>query len=106
MAGMGFRRLPAVLVFLLGLLVAGMPSAVATAATASSWRTVTFEHVTIEVPAGWPVYNLTTDPARCPRLDRRAVYLGRPAPDPSCPAGELTGKTEAVQLLPARTARA
>ena len=107
MACMGFRRLPAVLVFLLGLLVAGMPSAVAGAsstagaATAGAWRSVTFEHVTIEVPAGWPVYNLTTDPARCPRLDRHAVYLGRPGPDPSCPAGELTGKTEAVQLLPA-----
>ena len=69
--------------------------------TSGSWRTVTFEHVTIEVPAGWPVYNLTADPARCPRLDRHAVYLGRPGPDPSCPAGELTGKTEAVQLLPA-----
>ena len=84
-----------------------MPSAVASAATtggtatAGAWRSVTFEHVTIEVPAGWPVYNLTTDPARCPRLDRHAVYLGLPGPDPSCPAGELTGKTEAVQLLPA-----
>jgi Domain of unknown function (DUF1906) len=106
MAGMGFRRLPAVLVFLLGLLVAGMPAAAVAASTGGTaatgpWRTVTYGPVTIEVPARWPVYNLTTDPARCPRLDRHAVYLGRPGPDPSCPAGELTGKIEAVQLLPA-----
>jgi Domain of unknown function (DUF1906) len=29
-----------------------------------------------------------------------AVYLGTPGPDPACPAEELTGKTEAVQLMP------
>ena len=104
---MGFRRLPSALVFLLSLLVAGLPAISARAATtgaatpAGPWRTVTFEHVTIQVPASWPVYNLTADPTRCPRLDQHAVYLGTPGPDPSCPARELAGKTGSVQLMAA-----
>jgi hypothetical protein len=101
MAGMGFRRLPAVLAILVSLLVAGPLAGRAGAASAArQWRTVAFEHITIQVPASWPVYNLARDPAQCPRLDRHAVYLGPPGPDPSCPAGQLTGKTGSVQLLP------
>jgi len=78
-----------------------MPSAPAGAATtAQPWRKITFEHVTLAVPASWPVFNLASDPARCPRLDTHAVYLGTPGPDPACPAGELTGKTGSVQVMP------
>jgi hypothetical protein len=109
MAGMGFRRLPSVLAILVSCLVVGPFSAVpAQASTAqaqaavsvSPWREVTFEHVSIRVPASWPVFNLTRSPSVCPRLDRHAVYLGTPGPDPACPAAAIGGKTEAVQLAP------
>jgi hypothetical protein len=60
---------------------------------------VTFEGVSLQVPASWPVLDLAQHPAICPRLDQHAVYLGLPGPAPACPAG-LLGKTEAVQLLP------
>jgi hypothetical protein len=46
------------------------------------------------------VYDFARDPSQCPDLDRHAVYLGTPGPDPSCPAGEISGKTESVQLMP------
>jgi Domain of unknown function (DUF1906) len=103
MACMGFRRLPVLLAILVTILVVGPLAGGAGAAIAArQWRTVAFEHVTVRVPASWPVYNLAGDPERCPRLDRHAVYLGTPGPDPSCPAGEVTGKTGSVQLLPVR----
>jgi hypothetical protein len=107
MAGMRFRRLPAVLVILVSCLVVALPSALTGAAQAASitapasrWQTVSFDHVAIRVPASWPVFDLTLDPSVCPRLDRHAVYLGTPGPDPSCPADAMGGKTEAVQLEP------
>jgi hypothetical protein len=62
-------------------------------------RVVRFGHVTLRVPAGWPVISLTAHPKTCPRLNRHAVYLGTPGPDPSCPAQLLAGKTESVQVL-------
>jgi Domain of unknown function (DUF1906) len=61
---------------------------------------VTFADVSVRVPTSWPVVNLASHPRDCPRLDRHAVYLGTPGPDPACPAGQVSGKTEAVQLLP------
>jgi hypothetical protein len=116
---MGFRRLPSALVILVSCLVVALSSGLASPAraviTASAraatsaepgpgWQSVTFEHVTLAVPATWPVYNLTRDPAQCPRLDRHAVYVGTPGPDPDCPAEALSGKTEAVQVMPVNRA--
>jgi hypothetical protein len=49
------------------------------------------------------VLNLSRHPSACPRLNRHAVYLGRPGPDPSCPA-TASGKTEAVAIEPASAA--
>ncbi|HEY1617484.1 MAG TPA: hypothetical protein VGG25_07695, partial [Streptosporangiaceae bacterium] len=60
-------------------------------------RTVTYEGVSLRVPASWPVLNLTRHPSACPRLDVHAVYIGRPGPAPLCPA-DLAGKATAVQL--------
>jgi hypothetical protein len=68
-------------------------------AAAASHRQVSFGRISITVPAAWPVISLSRDPAACPRLNRHAVYLGTPGPDPACPA-ELTGRTTAVQLMP------
>jgi hypothetical protein len=45
------------------------------------------------------VIDFAKRPAACPRLDVHAVYLGRPGPDPICPAG-LVGRTEAVMVGP------
>jgi hypothetical protein len=96
---MGFRRYAVVLGSVVSCLVVTLPGA-ALAAPAGAWRNVTFEGVSLEVPASWPVVNLAAQPLACPRLDVHAVYLGTPGPDPVCPAG-LHGKTEAVQIEPA-----
>jgi hypothetical protein len=72
----------------------------ARAGQAAGWRTVTFAAVSLRVPSAWPVQNLVLNPGICPLLNRHAVYLGRPGPDPACPSA-ASGKTEAVQLLPA-----
>jgi hypothetical protein len=53
----------------------------------------------MQVPANWPVYDLTTQPSRCVRFDQHAVYLGHQGANASCPA-RLLGKTEAVQVEP------
>ncbi len=60
---------------------------------------MTFDGVSLRVPASWPVVSFGTDPSACPRLDVHAVYLGTPGPDPICPAG-LVGRSEAVMIGP------
>lgn len=92
---MRFRRSATVLVLFVSCLVVSAPGADASIA----WHNVTFDGISLQVPAAWPVFNLARHPATCPRLDRHAVYLGTPGPDPACPAG-LLGKTEAVAVLP------
>ena len=82
---------------LVGLLaVLAVPSAPAQAATE---RTVHFDGQTVRVPAGWPVYRLGRHPRMCARLDRRAVYLGAPSPNQSCPA-EVIGRRRAILVEP------
>ncbi|GAA4229554.1 hypothetical protein GCM10022254_22250 [Actinomadura meridiana] len=63
-------------------------------------RVVEYRGLRVRVPAGWEVHDLDRDPSRCIRYDRHAVYLGRPGPQPDCPA-RLVGRTEAVHLQPA-----
>jgi hypothetical protein len=70
------------------------------AAQAETWRTVTFDAVSLRVPSSWPVQNLVLHPGICPLLDTHAVYLGVPGPDPACPSAAY-GKTDALQVLPA-----
>jgi hypothetical protein len=98
MSWMGFRRYALVLATLVSLLVVALPAS-ALAGPAGAWRTVTFDGVSLQTPASWPVVNLARHPSACPRLDVHAVYLGTPGPAPACPAG-LLGKTEAVQIQP------
>ncbi|MBT2209482.1 DUF1906 domain-containing protein [Actinomadura sp. NEAU-AAG7] len=62
-------------------------------------RTVRYHGVRVPVPEGWTVYRLDRDPSRCVRYDRHAVYLGRPGPQPDCPA-RVVGRTEAVHVQP------
>jgi hypothetical protein len=94
---MRLGRLPAVLaVAALGL---GTCAASAAAASGPPQRTVTYDGVSLRVPAAWPVVNLTRHPHACPRLNIHAVYLGRPGPDPICPAN-LAGRSTAVIMEP------
>ncbi|GAA0584706.1 DUF1906 domain-containing protein [Actinomadura livida] len=62
-------------------------------------RVVEYRGLRIPVPAGWEVHDLDRDPLRCVRYDRRALYLGRPGPEPDCPA-RIVGRTEAVHIQP------
>jgi Domain of unknown function (DUF1906) len=62
----------------------------------------------VDVPDGWPVIRLAERPRTCVRLDRKAVYLGRPGAAQRCPAGAI-GRRRAILVDPgarARTARA
>ncbi|TDC70348.1 DUF1906 domain-containing protein [Actinomadura sp. GC306] len=62
-------------------------------------RVVEYRGLRVPVPAGWEVHDLERDPLRCVRYDRRALYLGRPGPEPACPA-RIVGRTEAVHIQP------
>jgi hypothetical protein len=66
---------------------------------AAKGRTVEYRGARIPVPAGWEVHWLDRDPARCVRLDRPAIYLGRPGAQPDCPA-HLIGGAETVHVEP------
>lgn len=67
-------------------------------------RVVEYRGLRVPVPAGWAVHRLDTDPTRCVRYDRHAVYLGRPGPQQDCPA-RVVGRTEAVHIEPAGNGR-
>lgn len=86
------RRLAVLLVALLAVVIAAeTPSA--------SARIVHFDGRAVQVPAGWPVYRLDRHPRMCVRLDRRAVYLGEPGANQSCPAGVI-GRRRAILVEP------
>ncbi|MFB4308075.1 glycoside hydrolase domain-containing protein [Actinomadura sp. GTD37] len=67
-------------------------------------RVVEYRGLRVPVPAGWAVHRLDADPSQCVRYDRHAVYLGRPGPQPDCPA-RVVGRTEAVHIEPAAGGR-
>ncbi len=74
----------------------------------ASAKTVPFNGERVGVPAGWPVYRLAERPHMCVRLDRKAVYLGKPGSAQRCPASAM-GRRRAILVDPAagaRTARA
>lgn len=68
-------------------------------------KTIHFRGEKVGVPAGWPVYRLAERPHMCVRLDRRAVYLGRPGSAQNCPAGAM-GRRRAILVNPGARARA
>ncbi|MEO3828720.1 DUF1906 domain-containing protein [Actinomadura sp. B10D3] len=80
------------------------PPAALTAA-AGTPRVVEYRGLRVPVPAGWEVHRLDRDPSRCVRFDRHAVYLGRPGPQPDCPA-RVVGRTESLLIEPAGDHRA
>jgi len=74
-------------------------------ATPAAAKTVHFGGRTVDVPAAWPVYKLAEHPQMCVRMDRRAVYLGRPGPSQSCPS-QAIGRRRAILLEPGEGAGA
>jgi hypothetical protein len=72
-------------------------------ASAVQKRDVSFDGRVVQVPASWPVYRLDRHPRMCVRLDRRAVYLGTPSAQQSCPA-EAIGRRRAILVEPRSTA--
>src|SRR5215471_4255707 len=101
---MSFRRSASCLALVTAALATAPPAAMSLTHT-SRWQSVTFDGVRLRVPSSWPVIRFAADPSACPRLDIHAVYLGRPGPDPRCPAG-LVGRSEAVLVEPMRPSRA
>jgi Rv2525c-like, glycoside hydrolase-like domain len=68
-------------------------------------RTVHFRGDAVVVPTGRPVYRLAAHPRMCVRLDRRAVYLGRPGAGQRCPADAI-GRRRAILVDPGAGTRA
>jgi hypothetical protein len=62
-------------------------------------RTIHFRGHAVDVPAGWPVYQLAAHPRMCVRLDRRAVYLGTPGASQRCPS-HAVGRRRAILVEP------
>jgi hypothetical protein len=73
-------------------------------ATPAAARTVHFNGRSVAVPGEWPVYRLAEHPRMCVRLDRRAVYLGRPGQSQRCPSRAI-GRRRAILVEPPSTAR-
>jgi hypothetical protein len=89
-----------VLIAALLLTVAGDASVgMASASAETGRRPLRFDGRTTSVPASWPIIRLAEHPRRCVRLDRRAVYLGTPSPQQSCPA-EAIGRRRAILVEP------
>src|SRR5438270_7016649 len=68
-------------------------------ASAASAAVVRYHGAIVRVPAGWRVYDLARHPSTCVRLDRRAVYLGRPGASQRCPA-HVVGRSRAIVIEP------
>lgn len=100
------RLLAALAVCLLGGSVTAAASASASTSAprqAGSTQTVGYGAYRIDVPASWPVIDLTAAPSTCVRFDRNAVYLGTPSTDQDCPA-HLFGAADALLIEPAQGA--
>jgi hypothetical protein len=67
-------------------------------------KTLHFQGKAVQAPPSWPVIRLARHPHACVRLDRRAVYLGRPGTAQRCPANAI-GRRRAI-LVPRQTPRA
>jgi len=77
--------------FALALLLLLVPGAAAGA------EEVRFRGEDAEIPASWPIYRLAEHPRMCVRMDRRAVYLGRPSARQRCPA-HAVGRRRAILI--------
>jgi hypothetical protein len=72
-------------------------------ASGTGLRRISYRGYELQVPAGWPVIDLSAHPATCVRFDQHALYLGQPGASQVCPSA-LVGATEAVLVQPGRAA--
>ncbi|MEV0489971.1 glycoside hydrolase domain-containing protein [Streptomyces atratus] len=72
----------------------------ANASAAEPLTHVEYRGLSIDVPAGWRLVDLETDPNACVRLDQHAVYLGHPGAEQFCPGHLIAAKTDAIVLEP------
>ncbi|WP_429194087.1 glycoside hydrolase domain-containing protein [Kitasatospora sp. MAP12-15] len=82
----------------IGAMVALMAAGAGTAEAAST-KAVSYLGHTFQVPAGWPVVDLTANPSSCVRFDQHAVYLGTPGAEQACPS-HPSARTEALLIEP------
>jgi hypothetical protein len=75
------------------------PTTSTTVGTGPQTQVIKYLGLQFVVPAAWPVYDLSTVPRTCVRVDVHAVYLGPPGAEQDCPA-HLVGHTEAIVLQP------
>lgn len=74
-------------------------AAMLTAPAHAAERTVSYRGYHLNVPADWPVIDLTANPTECVRFDRNAIYLGKPGAEQRCSAGQGQ-TTDAVLIEP------
>ncbi|MGH2980627.1 MAG: DUF1906 domain-containing protein, partial [Solirubrobacterales bacterium] len=67
------------------------------ASAAGERREVHYRGHVVTVPASWPVHRLAADRSQCVRLDRKAVYIGRPSARQRCPA-HAVGRPQAILI--------
>jgi hypothetical protein len=75
------------------------------ASTPAATRSLSYQGLRLQVPAGWPVVDLTAAPRTCVRFDVHAVYLGHPGADQQCPQA-ARGLVDALLLEPLDAASA
>ncbi|WP_157435634.1 DUF1906 domain-containing protein [Actinospica robiniae] len=83
----------------MALLGCGLVTPASAASSGAAIQTIDYHGYEIQVPASWPVYDLTADPSRCVLFDQHAVYLGTPGADEQCPP-RAYGHTEALLIQP------
>ncbi|HEY5986964.1 MAG TPA: glycoside hydrolase domain-containing protein [Streptosporangiaceae bacterium] len=71
----------------------------AAAASGTGLRQISYRGYEFQVPASWPVIDLSAHPTTCVRFDQHALYLGRPSGAQVCPS-VLVGATEAMLVQP------
>ncbi len=69
------------------------------AAAPAAVHTVQYMGYALDVPASWPVFDLSLDPAQCVAYNTHAVFLGAPGAAQDCPA-HAAGRTEAILIEP------
>ncbi|MEU6572198.1 DUF1906 domain-containing protein, partial [Streptomyces parvulus] len=60
--------------------------------------TIDYRGLSLDVPSGWTVVDLSANPNACVRMDQHTVYLGHPGAEQSCPTRLIAEKTEAIVL--------
>ncbi|MFI5529616.1 glycoside hydrolase domain-containing protein [Kitasatospora sp. NPDC051853] len=97
---MNHQRLRGAAAFALatGALCAALPFGTAAQAAAASVNTVSYQGLSLQIPADWSVVDLTENPDTCVRFDRNTLYLGHPGAEQDCPTHLVGEKTDAVVL--------